>query len=229
MNQDFKIMDEHLSNFYINKNILISAGPTVEQIDDVRFISNYSSGKMGYAIAEKAANLGANVTLILGPVHIAPPENIRVINVKSANDMYLEAIKNFSETDIAIMAAAVADFTPAHKISGKIKKENIGDTMTIELVRTKDILAELSKIKSNSQKVVGFALESENEIENGIKKLNRKRCDMIVVNSASKPDSGFGGDKNTITIITAEGETRPFPPLPKSECAVEILKMITSL
>jgi phosphopantothenoylcysteine decarboxylase/phosphopantothenate--cysteine ligase len=229
MSTDFERMDEPLDDFYSGKRILITAGPTVEPIDDVRFISNHSTGKMGYAIAAKAAEFGADVTIVSGPVHIPPPENVSIINVQSAEEMYQAASKIFPDCDIAIMTAAVADFTPAEKVSGKIKKENAGNSMTIELVRTKDILAELSKLKSPEQKVVGFALESENEIENGLKKLHKKKCDMIVVNSASKPDSGFGGDMNTITILTADGEQRAFPPMPKTDCAVEILKIAAIL
>ena len=221
--------DESLDDFYSNKKILITAGPTVEPIDDVRFISNHSTGKMGYALAEKAAGLGADVTLISGPVHISPPENVRIINVQSAKDMYQAVSEFFTECDIAIMTAAVADFTPQVKVSGKIKKDTVDDSMTIQLMRTKDILAELPAVKSNQQKVIGFALEIENEIENGLEKLHKKKCDMIVVNSASKPNSGFGGNMNTITIITATGKQQAFPPMPKTECAAEILKMVAEL
>ena len=221
--------DEALDNFYSGKRILITAGPTVEPIDDVRFISNRSSGKMGYALAKTASDLGATVTLVSGPVHLSPPDRITTINVQTAQEMYQAAIDIFPNTDIAIMSAAVADFAPAAKANGKIKKENIGDEMIIRLKKTKDILAELSATKNKNQIVVGFALESENEIDNGIKKLQRKKCDMIVVNSTSKPDSGFDGEKNTITIITATGNSRSFPPMLKSACAVEIFKMITEL
>lgn len=221
--------DEPLSDYYSGKRILITAGPTVEPIDDVRFISNHSSGKMGYALAKIAADFGADVTLVSGPVYLPPPNDITLINVQTAKEMYQASTDIFPETDIAIMTAAVADFTPAVKTNGKIKKENTGDEMLIRLIKTKDILAELSKQKNENQIVVGFALESENEIENGIKKLRRKKCDMIVVNSATQPDSGFGGEKNTITIITEKGISRTFPPMLKSACAVEILKMITEL
>ena len=229
MNDDINRMDEGLVDFYSGKKVLITAGPTVEPIDDVRYISNYSSGKMGYALAEKVAELGADVTLVSGPVHIPVPDNVHIINVRSAEEMYQAANDVFPECDIAIMTAAVADFTPAEKYSGKIKKENVEGEMTLRLVRTKDILAELSKIKSKEQKVIGFALESENEIENGLRKLRKKKCDMIVVNSANKPDSGFGGDMNTITIITSSGEQKAFAPMPKTLCAVEILKMAASI
>ncbi len=221
--------NELSKNFFTGKRLLITAGPTVEPIDDVRFISNHSTGKMGYALAAEAEMLGANVTLVSGPVHIPPPENVNIINVQSAEEMFQAASKVFPDCDIAIMTAAVADFTPKVKVSGKIKKDNIGNSMTIELVRTKDILAELSKSKSPKQKVIGFALESENEIENGLKKLHKKNCDMIVVNSASKPNSGFGGDMNTITIITTEGKQQAFPPMLKTDCAVEILKTAATL
>jgi phosphopantothenoylcysteine decarboxylase/phosphopantothenate--cysteine ligase len=228
VSQDNQILNEPLNDYYTGKRILITAGPTVEPIDDVRFISNHSSGKMGYALAAKAAEFGAEVILISGPVHIPPPDNVQVVNVTTADDMYHAAIEYFPLSDIAIMTAAVADFTPAEKVSGKIKKESLGSEMILRLVKTKDILAELSATKTETQKVIGFALESENETENGLKKLKKKKCDMIVVNSANKTDSGFGGDKNTITIITAGGLQFDYPPMTKIQCAVEILKTVAA-
>ena len=207
-----------------DKTILITAGPTVEKIDDVRFISNFSTGKMGYAIAEKAKEAGANVILISGPVSINPPVDVKVINVVSAEEMYNKSVEFFEKSDYAILAAAVSDFVPLNKVNGKIKKEDAGNELILNLVRTKDILAELSSRMKPGQKVVGFALESENEIENARKKLESKKCDMIVLNSSSKPDSGFGCEMNTITILFKNGKQFDYQAMPKSECAKVILE-----
>jgi phosphopantothenoylcysteine decarboxylase/phosphopantothenate--cysteine ligase len=216
-------------NALAGKKVLISAGPTIEKIDDVRFISNFSSGKMGYSLAEEAKNLGADVLLISGPVSIPPPENVSLIKVNTAQEMYDKIITNFSEFDIIIMAAAVADYSPTEKAEGKIKKKITGDKLILELQSTKDILAEIGKNKNNRQFLVGFALESENEIQNGWIKMKEKNCDMMVVNSANVPDSGFGSDDNTITILRRDGKEISYQKLPKKMCSIEIFKNIIEL
>jgi phosphopantothenoylcysteine decarboxylase/phosphopantothenate--cysteine ligase len=217
---------ELLKLYFENKKVLITAGPTIEKIDDVRYLTNRSSGKMGYALAEKVSNLGAEVTLISGPVKITPPANVKIINIENAEEMYEASIKAFKNSDIAILSAAVSDFTPINKSTGKIKKEDVGTELTIHLKQTKDILFELSKMKKKNQIVIGFALEHINEIENGIKKLQRKKCDLIVLNSMSKENSGFDIDLNTITILDAKGVIKDYPTMNKSECAMVILESI---
>ena len=208
------------------KKILVTAGPTHEKIDDVRFIGNYSSGKMGFALASEAQKAGAKVTLITGPVGLETPEGVKRINIESASEMLEAVTKEFQHSDIAILSAAVADYTPIEKQEGKLKKEDIGDSFKLELKTTDDILRNLGLLKKPGQKLVGFALESTNEISNGWKKLKTKNCNMIVVNSVNKPDSGFGGDNNTITILVRNGESFAFEAMTKKRCAQEILKKI---
>jgi len=223
------ISTEHLKEFFANKNVMITAGPTQENIDDVRFISNRSSGKMGYAIAGKTAALGSNVTLISGPVNIKPDFAANIINIVSAQEMYEQSMKIYHKQDIIIMTAAVADFRPKNKHSGKIKKDAYKHSLTIELEPTKDILLEISRLVDNSQILVGFALESSNELDYGLKKLKEKNCDMIVVNSTAIPDSAFYSDNNTITIISKDLEIIEYPSMTKQECAIHILEAISKL
>ncbi len=223
------------------KTVLITAGPTYERIDDVRFIGNYSSGKMGYALAAQAQRLGARVLLVSGPVTLETPNEggipITRIDVESAQEMYGAVMNHRNETDVFLLAAAVADFTPTVRHLGKIKKSSLEQAtverasqsinqqagiLTLELRHTPDILAALGKIKEPRQILVGFALEAANYEDNALKKLHEKHCDMIVLNAANKPDSGFRGDKNTITLLHASGEKQEFPPMSKQECAVEI-------
>ncbi|MDA3843631.1 MAG: bifunctional phosphopantothenoylcysteine decarboxylase/phosphopantothenate--cysteine ligase CoaBC [Candidatus Kapabacteria bacterium] len=212
------------------KKVIITAGSTVEKIDDVRYITNHSTGKMGYALAAAAKEAGADVTLISGPVHIDAPSAVNIINVTTAEEMFNASVKEFADTDIAIMAAAVADYTPANPANGKIKKDGSGNNMTLELKETKDILAHLGANKTGSQIVIGFALESEKEIEYGRKKLEKKNCNMIVVNSATAPRSGFGGDDNTISILKKNtDEVKSFEPASKIVCARGIVKEIVGL
>ena len=223
-----KLSGNDSSKKLAGKKVLITAGPTYEKIDDVRFIANYSSGKMGYALAKAARDMGADVCLVSGPVSLSAPEGVRTIMVSSAEQMYNAAVFEYPDTDIAIMSAAVADFTPASPAQGKIKKTGIeGNSFSIELVKTKDILASLGKTKTDKQLLVGFALESVNEIEYGKKKLNEKNCDFVVVNSAVKPDSGFGGDNNTITILDKNGTATNYEPMSKELCAINILNKIS--
>jgi phosphopantothenoylcysteine decarboxylase/phosphopantothenate--cysteine ligase len=211
------------------KKVLITAGPTIEKLDDVRYISNFSSGKMGFALAEVASALGAEVVLISGPVNLKCSGKIRRIDVESADEMYDAAVEDFPGMDIAIMAAAVADYTPINPVKGKIKKQDTGDRLLIELQTTNDILATLGSIKKEGQMVIGFALESENEIANGWKKLQNKNCDLIVVNSAGKAGTGFGSDDNEITILTRTGTEEYFQPMSKQLCALKIYEAIKKL
>jgi phosphopantothenoylcysteine decarboxylase/phosphopantothenate--cysteine ligase len=210
------------------KKVLITAGPTHERIDDVRYIANYSSGKMGYALAETANMLGAEVILISGPVNLKANKNIKVVDVVSAQEMFDASVyeNENNKIDIAIHAAAVADFTPETSVIGKIKKTKAGESMALELRQTKDILSFFGQNKKEDQYLVGFALEYSREKEYGRNKLVSKNCDMIIVNSAAKPNSGFGGDDNTITILTKNGEEVEFAPMPKPECAKHIFDKI---
>ncbi|MCH5319945.1 MAG: bifunctional phosphopantothenoylcysteine decarboxylase/phosphopantothenate--cysteine ligase CoaBC [Paramuribaculum sp.] len=217
--------------FYNNKSlegkkILITAGPTVERIDPVRFISNFSTGKMGYALADEASRRGAEVTIVSGPVDISPSErNIKVINVESARDMLSECEKAFPDCDIAVMCAAVADYAPKETAEKKIKREN-SDRMQIELVKNPDISATLGRLKKENQLLIGFALETDNETENALRKIKNKNLDLIVLNSLNDEGAGFGKDTNKITIITAKDDIQSFPTKSKREVAVDILDFI---
>lgn len=224
-----KLKDALSAPSFQGKTILITAGPTYEKIDDVRFVGNYSSGKMGFALASEAVKRGANVLLVAGPVALPTPNGVLRIDVESADEMYEAVTEHFYKSDIAILSAAVADYSPVKTVSGKMKKRDVGETMQLELRSTKDILAALGVAKTNRQILVGFALESTNELDNAKKKLAAKNCDMIVLNSANKPQSGFRGDDNTITIITAHSEVEEFPPQSKNACAVVILDKISAM
>ncbi len=207
-----------------NKTILITAGPTYEAIDPVRFIGNHSSGKMGFALAEQAASLGAKVVLITGPTHLTVSHDfITRIDVTSAQQMYDAVHTHFSSCEIAIFSAAVADFTPKQVAEQKIKKKS--DTLTIELVKTKDILASVGEIKKN-QFLVGFALETQNELENAKTKLKKKNLDLIVLNSLNDSGAGFGKDTNKVTLITKDNKILPFSVKPKAQVANDILEHI---
>jgi len=206
------------------KKILITAGPTFEAIDPVRFIGNHSSGKMGYALAEVAASLGAQVFLVSGPVSLTISDNfIKVISIISAKEMYEETHKYFTDCDIAILSAAVADYCPKEKALQKIKKK--GDTLTIELQKTKDILASLGEIKKD-RFLVGFALETENELENAKTKLKKKNLDLIVLNSLNDEGAGFKTETNKVTLISKDNKVYPFQVKPKKEVAIDILQHI---
>lgn len=208
------------------KQIIVTAGPTREAIDPVRFITNHSTGKMGYAIAERASARGADVVLISGPVSIAPPSGVRFINIESAEDMFNE-VKRFAEhADIVIKAAAVADYRPVNVSSEKIKKEN--GMNCIELERTKDILQYLGEHKKENQIICGFSMETENLMENSVKKLSKKNADMIVANSIKGNESGFGTDTNIITIIT-RSDAVTYPMMTKYEAADVILNAVKAL
>ncbi len=206
------------------KRALVTAGPTYEAIDPVRFIGNHSSGKMGVAIAEVLLQRGADVTLVLGPSAIQPSAGIETIRVKSAEEMYDACHKVFPDTDIAVMSAAVADYTPVTIADEKIKKSS--DVFSIELKKTKDILLSLGQIKKSSQLLVGFALETNNEREYALKKLGAKNADMIVLNSLNDKEAGFGYDTNKITIFDKEGNEYPFDTKTKMQVAADIVNTI---
>jgi len=206
------------------KNVLITAGPTYEAIDPVRFVGNHSSGKMGFALAEEALNLGATVTLITGPSHEKIERNsIQRINVVSAEQMYQSTHEYFKDMDIAIFSAAVSDFTPKVVSSQKIKKKS--DHLVIELEPTKDILASVGAIKK-SQYLVGFALETENELDNAKDKIARKNLDLIVLNSLQDKGAGFGIDTNKITLIDNQGTVQEFELKSKKEVATDVFAEI---
>ena len=206
------------------KKVLITAGPTYEKIDPVRFIGNYSSGKMGFALAEVCAEQGAEVTLISGPVALqAKHPAIRRIDVESAADMYEAATKSFPKADIAILCAAVADFTPKTTADKKIKRK--GNDLKLELQPTQDIAAALGAIKKKRQMLVGFALETDNELKNAQEKLERKNLDFIVMNSLQDKGAGFRTDTNKVTIINRHGLTA-YDTKSKREVAEDIVERI---
>ena len=210
-----------------HKKVLITAGPTYEAIDPVRFIGNHSSGKMGFEIAKAASNLGAEVFLISGPTHQqVKHHSINVIPVISAKDMYEAAHKFFEKSDIAILSAAVADYKPKFIADKKIKKKD--STLVLELEKTKDILASLGQIKKK-QILVGFALETNNEIENAIKKLKNKNLDLIVLNSLNDKGAGFGGSTNKVTLINKKENITNYDLKSKAEVAKDILSEILKL
>ncbi len=202
------------------KHLLVTAGPTREAIDPVRFISNHSTGRMGYAIAKMAMLRGADVTLISGPVALEPPMFVKTISVESAQDMYEAVMAEADDADIIIKSAAVADYAPADVSQEKIKKTE-GDA-AIPLVRTKDILAALGEKKREDQFICGFAMETEHLLENAKAKQKKKKVDMIVANSIRQRGAGFGGDTNVATLITGEG-MRSLPLMSKEALAMEIL------
>ena len=223
-----KIINNNLtvSQNYRGKKVLITAGPTYEKIDPVRFIGNYSSGKMGYAIAEEIAKQGAQVTLVSGPTSLKVNNDaINVIDIESADEMYKASVKHFKDADIAIMVAAVADFTPVNKADNKIKREK--DNLKIELQPTKDIAAELGKLKNNNQVIVGFALETQDETKNAASKLKRKNLDFIVLNSLNDKGSGFKTDTNKVTIIDKNNKITKFGLKSKTDVAVDIVNYLS--
>ena len=211
----------------LGKKIMITAGPTVESIDPVRYLTNRSTGKMGYAIAKMAANRGADVTLVSGPTNIEPPSNIKkLIKVQSAKDMYDAIIDNFDENQVIIKSAAVADYKPKNYSDKKIKKSN--DDLIIELDRNKDIAYELGKIKKKKI-LVGFAAETNDLIENAKGKISKKNLDFIVANDLTESGAGFGTDTNIVKIIDKDGNIAKYPQMKKDEVADVILDKVKSL
>lgn len=203
--------------------VLVTAGPTVEKIDPVRYITNHSSGKMGYALAEAAAKRGADVTLISGPVNLEPPMFVKTVKVESAKDMYNAVTDAFFDCDILIKAAAVADYTPEAVSDEKIKKND--GTLSLALSKTKDILKAVGQLKKDNQFVCGFSMETSNLVENSKKKLASKNCDMIVANNLKDDGAGFGVDTNKVTILTNDS-VRSLDVLSKKEVAAQVLDEI---
>ena len=208
------------------KKILVTAGPTHEAIDPVRFIGNRSSGKMGFALANAAALRGATVTLITGPVHLETPRSVTRIDVESADNMQREVLKRATKADAVIMAAAVADYTPQAPARNKIKKESAAKSLTLALKETPDILASLGQKKSKGQVLVGFALETEDELRGAKEKLKKKNLDFIVLNSLADKGAGFGTDTNVVTVIDKKGKAEKFPLMSKLDVANEILNRL---
>ena len=206
------------------RNVLVTAGPTYESIDPVRFLGNHSSGKMGIALANECKKRGAAVTLICGPVSEQLPDDINIVKIRSANEMYEACISVFPKMDITIMAAAVADYTALEIAPQKIKKED--SNFSIEFTRTKDILKKMGELKSSSQVLVGFALETNNEKENALKKLKAKNADMIILNSLNDEGAGFGYNTNKITIFDKAGKEYFFDTKSKEEIATDIINTI---
>lgn len=208
------------------KKAIVTAGPTYEAIDPVRFIGNYSTGKMGIAIAEALVDTGYTVDLILGPTHLSTSKrNINTIHVTSAAEMFDAAVEAFPTADLAVLSAAVADFKPEHAAEQKIKKGN-DEGMVVNLVRNKDILAYLGSIKQNNQQLVGFALETNNAIANAYSKLDKKNADFIVLNTLEDEGAGFGHDTNKVIIISKTKEPYPLPLAAKTAIAQQIVAYI---
>ncbi|MBU3915174.1 bifunctional phosphopantothenoylcysteine decarboxylase/phosphopantothenate--cysteine ligase CoaBC, partial [bacterium] len=206
----------------IGISVLVTAGPTQEKIDAVRYLTNYSSGKMGYAIAKHCQKLGADVCLISGPTSISPPEKVRIVNVKSAEEMYNAVMENAANSRLIIKSAAVSDFRVEEPNPQKTKKT---ESLTLKLVKNKDILKELGKIKNEKQFLVGFAAESQNVENYARQKLKEKNLDLIVANNILQKDAGFDVDTNRVLLIDEESETQ-LPLLSKEEVAVQILDHI---
>jgi len=211
-----------------NKKVLITAGPTREAIDPVRYISNHSSGKMGYAIAETFLQQGAKVFLVSGPVCISlQHSNLTLVKVSSANEMYLASCHFFEAVDIAVFAAAVADYRPAQIAEQKIKKDD--DAFVIKMVKNVDIAYEFGKIKTSRQIAVGFALETNDELQHAVAKLGKKNLDMVVLNSMNDANATFGYDTNKISIIKKDFTQKKFKLKPKHEVAKDIINEIKTI
>ncbi len=206
----------------VGKKVLVTAGPTKEAIDPVRYITNHSTGKMGYAIAKECIMRGADVTLITGKTEITPPLFANIVNITSAEDMYNETMKYFEESDYIFKSAAVADYTPENTANNKIKKSD--NNMSIKLKRTKDILKSMGE-KKTKQYICGFSMETENLLENSRKKLKTKNADMIVANNLKTEGAGFGTDTNIVTIIT-ENSVKELPKMSKADVANEIVNEV---
>jgi phosphopantothenoylcysteine decarboxylase / phosphopantothenate---cysteine ligase len=220
-------------SFFLKKDLqgktaLVTAGPTYEPIDPVRFIGNHSSGKMGIAISKELAKRGANVLLVMGPSsQKIDVSGVKVRKVQTAEQMYEECIAQFPKSDIAVMSAAVADYTPSHVAGEKIKKTS--ENLTVELTKTRDILKTLGERKYNGQVLVGFALETTNEKEYALNKLKSKNADMIVLNSLNDEGAGFGTDTNKITIFEKNGKEIPYDQKSKQQVAKDIVDRIVNM
>lgn len=214
-------------NDFSGKKILVTAGPTREEIDPVRFLSNYSSGKMGYAIARVAAARGAEVVLVSGPVSLAAPKGVRRVSVASAQQMYEAVMQEAADADIVIKAAAVADFRPVKRHQQKAKKGDT-ETVTIELQRNPDILAELGKAK-DGKLLVGFAAETEELLKHAAEKLHKKNLDLVVANDVTQEGAGFDQDTNVVRLLTPDGAVEELPQMSKAAVAEKLLDKVLSL
>ena len=229
-----KVLDSYFSGQYnghgvtdlAGKKILITAGPTYEKIDPVRFIGNYSSGKMGFALAEECSRRGAQVILVTGPVSQTCSDSIKRIDVESCNEMYERALSEFPKCDVAILCAAVSDFRPGHVAEQKIKRK--GNNLVLTLEPTQDIAASIGRMKSAHQRLIAFALETNEEQHNAQRKLILKNADFIVMNSTRNPGTTFQSDDNQITIINKEGK-KEYAKKPKSEVARDIINELVSI
>lgn len=221
--------DQERSDAYLKgKRVLVTAGPTVEAIDPVRFISNRSTGRMGYAIAKVALELGAAVDLITGPTSLTPPAGASVVKVESAGEMF-DAVQTLGDADIIVMAAAVADFTPERYSDSKIKKKDDSDPLSLALARTKDILAESGKQKRPGQVLVGFALETNDGVQNARLKLEKKNLDLIVLNNPNDHGAGFGTTTNDVTLLARDGDSVELPLMSKEDVARKIFEHVREL
>jgi phosphopantothenoylcysteine decarboxylase/phosphopantothenate--cysteine ligase len=216
-----------MQNFWKNKSVLITAGPTKEYLDPVRFITNESSGKMGYAIAEFIESLGANVHLVSGPIQIQHSFSVdKIIHVETANEMFEESKKLFDQVDVAIFTAAVADYKPKEKAVNKIKKK--GEELEIIFVKNPDIAFEFGKVKKDNQLSIGFGLETNDLLINGTEKLEKKKFDLIVLNSP-KIGEGFGYDTNKVTILDRNKKVTYYPLKSKKDIAFDLISNIEKL
>ena len=226
--QIFAVLESQLlpaPNYFTGKRVLVTAGGTQESIDPVRFIGNHSSGKMGFAIADALVQSGATVDIVYGSVSVALPENCAVYPTLSAKEMHTKCLALFPQCDILIMAAAVADFAPAEIASQKIKKSE--DSITLTLKKNPDILSDLSGNKRQNQITIGFALETENENNNALGKLQKKNLDCIVLNSQNNPEAGFGVDTNAVTVFCNDGKQWQIPTASKTEVAEKLLQSLS--
>ena len=226
--QIFAVLESQLlpaPNYFTGKRVLVTAGGTQESIDPVRFIGNHSSGKMGFAIADALVQSGATVDIVYGSVSVALPENCAVYPTLSAKEMHTKCLALFPQCDILIMAAAVADFAPAEIASQKIKKSE--DSITLTLKKNPDILSDLSGNKRQNQITIGFALETENENNNALGKLQKKNLDCIVLNSQNNPEAGFGLDTNAVTVFCNDGKQWQIPTASKTEVAEKLLQSLS--
>jgi len=210
-------------NDLVGTSFLITAGPTREPIDPVRYLSNYSSGKMGYALAEAAANRGASVVVVSGPAEVPPPSNVEVVPVQTAKQMYDAVMEQFGDADVVICAAAVADFAPSAKASQKIKKTD--DGITLQLDKTPDILGHIGEVKGK-RFLVGFAAETEHLLENAREKLRAKNADLVVANEVGNGSDVFGSDSNQVTLVYSNGKSESWPRMSKREVANRVLNVI---
>lgn len=223
-----KLLDGRLEDLR-KMRVLVTAGPTYEPIDPVRFIGNRSSGKMGFAIAIAAAKRGADVTLVTGPVHLETPRTVTRIDVETASDMRNAVLAAAKKHDVIIMSAAVSDYRPSKPAGQKLKKSSADASLDLHLVATPDILAEVGRVRRKGSVLVGFALETENAIENGRAKLTKKQLDLIVVNAATKENPVFGSDRNTVAFVDRGGRVEQMPAMEKIDVAHRLLDRIVAL